>query len=607
MVIECPSCKTRFAIDAQQIAEVANPRFHCSRCNHIFELAPVELTEIQIEGEPNQLKQSEQAPAESEQAPAETAAPETNHQAVSDDVQPAPAPPTAPSSPLPSPPLSASAFAEEESAPEQLNLIPPQPAGEQNMRMSSTKRISRSQMEDVLAVSEESPLVTANWPDPSTHEPLEVDLSHVRSKLSEQEDSRLASSIPAGPQVFAQELSPRWDSPAQSATVIDRPEDLPPEPQPSQPAFDMKLTTRTKIDTFRPNPKDYSFPAFVQEEEEGHPEMGMPEPQPSADSFAQSSSAETHPAEAQSGESGSDENFFAAEEPAAPPPQFSFKETRVTKIDAILRAEAEDNDEPTGAGADILSGKQLLVETPIPPQQLLRQAASIQAELTERDRRKQAYQEALIHAVSEEQHPRTTPHTPAPPVAHGGFPREQQLAAGGKTICGISAMLLVCCIPALLLLGFWLWAHNLEHSPMFIKNSFGLHNQGLAKLPPPGLTLVDVKSMVTTLDDGKKVLEIKGDVLNATLKSYKGIMLESFIYDEQNVAVHRRIVQLNNGLANAYLNALKEDAIETLQNAPGVGDGRLRPNNKIPFRIVFTKLLGKETWFSSRVFSVEPG
>src|SRR5262245_34779262 len=38
MVIECPSCSTRFSVDAEQLAGIENPRFHCSRCDHLFEL-----------------------------------------------------------------------------------------------------------------------------------------------------------------------------------------------------------------------------------------------------------------------------------------------------------------------------------------------------------------------------------------------------------------------------------------------------------------------------------------------------------------------------------------------------------------------------------------
>lgn len=37
MIIQCPSCNTRFSIDTTQLTAVAVPRFHCSRCDHFFE------------------------------------------------------------------------------------------------------------------------------------------------------------------------------------------------------------------------------------------------------------------------------------------------------------------------------------------------------------------------------------------------------------------------------------------------------------------------------------------------------------------------------------------------------------------------------------------
>ena len=37
MVIECPSCRTKFAVEPGLLAGVSQPRFHCSRCDHFFD------------------------------------------------------------------------------------------------------------------------------------------------------------------------------------------------------------------------------------------------------------------------------------------------------------------------------------------------------------------------------------------------------------------------------------------------------------------------------------------------------------------------------------------------------------------------------------------
>lgn len=35
-IVQCPQCQTKFAVDSAVLAEVAAPRFHCSRCDFVF-------------------------------------------------------------------------------------------------------------------------------------------------------------------------------------------------------------------------------------------------------------------------------------------------------------------------------------------------------------------------------------------------------------------------------------------------------------------------------------------------------------------------------------------------------------------------------------------
>lgn len=39
MIVQCPSCKTKFSIDSSKLRDTALLRFHCSRCNHFFDFA----------------------------------------------------------------------------------------------------------------------------------------------------------------------------------------------------------------------------------------------------------------------------------------------------------------------------------------------------------------------------------------------------------------------------------------------------------------------------------------------------------------------------------------------------------------------------------------
>ena len=52
-IIQCPSCQTKFALRTAQLEEVRNPRFHCSRCDHIFS-----MDEILISSHPSPVKRN---------------------------------------------------------------------------------------------------------------------------------------------------------------------------------------------------------------------------------------------------------------------------------------------------------------------------------------------------------------------------------------------------------------------------------------------------------------------------------------------------------------------------------------------------------------------
>ena len=38
MIVQCSNCLTRYSIDGAKVESSDNPRFHCSRCDHYFEL-----------------------------------------------------------------------------------------------------------------------------------------------------------------------------------------------------------------------------------------------------------------------------------------------------------------------------------------------------------------------------------------------------------------------------------------------------------------------------------------------------------------------------------------------------------------------------------------
>ena len=142
-------------------------------------------------------------------------------------------------------------------------------------------------------------------------------------------------------------------------------------------------------------------------------------------------------------------------------------------------------------------------------------------------------------------------------------------------------------------------------TPAVVQNIFHFSSRNLPKLPPAGLALIGVQSEVVALDDGSKVLEIRGEVFNATVEAYDKIRLEAKVYDKENRELDRLVIDFNNGLNNARLNSLQEDSIESLQEKMGMGGDVIKPNTKSPFRIVLTALRGQESYFSARLYSVE--
>lgn len=57
-IVQCPACQAKYALDAKTIESITNPRFHCSRCDNIFEVqSPTESPEAR------HLKLSKNIPA----------------------------------------------------------------------------------------------------------------------------------------------------------------------------------------------------------------------------------------------------------------------------------------------------------------------------------------------------------------------------------------------------------------------------------------------------------------------------------------------------------------------------------------------------------------
>lgn len=49
MIIQCPKCATKFSVESSLVHTVTNPRFHCSRCDHLFRQEEISLASSELE------------------------------------------------------------------------------------------------------------------------------------------------------------------------------------------------------------------------------------------------------------------------------------------------------------------------------------------------------------------------------------------------------------------------------------------------------------------------------------------------------------------------------------------------------------------------------
>lgn len=572
MVIECPSCKTRFAIDAQQLSGAENPRFHCSRCGHLFEMPE---------------KQPPEPPA-----PAPDAAPQVMARAAAE--------PEIDNGDFSSPALPP------EPVPEQLALAGLEEQDRSSAPASRAQNFRRDEISEMMSSFEEEPLVTASWPEQSGERTYEVDLSALRTQLLQHENRRplgrerrtfrsAEARMPARDYLGAQQIGPARVRLAPDAG--------------SDPASSWTIGQSFSTPSFsaaEESSADYlaAKPAQIVPSELSADDCAINEPSVYETLTPDWADTELVYDSWSGGRFNEYPETLTGSEPGA---GLGEDQTALASPSAV-----------DANSAGITTHRELLTETPLSRAHSTQNApgwlGAAEAEdsssdagsaaSSSRQRRRQAYHESLALAVEQELNAGFAEQDSGLDAGDFDATSAQELSRFRRLLNSIRPVAVFAAVPALLVLLFWTWSRNLDNSPLALKRVFALDTAQLPKLPPPGLVLVDVRSQVISLDNGRKVLEVRGELLNATLKSFADIKLEARIFDQQNNVLHQRSVDLNNPLVNAYLNALSEDAIDSLQSSRGAAEGNVKPNQKIPFRIVFTKLSGAESWFGARILSV---
>jgi predicted Zn finger-like uncharacterized protein len=121
------------------------------------------------------------------------------------------------------------------------------------------------------------------------------------------------------------------------------------------------------------------------------------------------------------------------------------------------------------------------------------------------------------------------------------------------------------------------------------------------RVPPSGIDVTGLHSRKITLSDGSSALEIVGNVMNASSKVYRGVQVEAKTYDYNN----RPLASLRAHTSNLLPDHASESAANIIKLQSEAGPSfRLKPNEKLPFRVVLPAELDQARYFSASVFSV---
>ncbi len=130
-------------------------------------------------------------------------------------------------------------------------------------------------------------------------------------------------------------------------------------------------------------------------------------------------------------------------------------------------------------------------------------------------------------------------------------------------------------------------------------------SSGLPRVSPDGIEIQAPRSSVKVLNDGQKVVEVLGNVVNATPKTFKNVFVVVRAFNDKNQKLGEQIVPAVNGLQNVdAVGTLRSDMVQRLQLEAGVSKP-LKPTQAIPFRAVLLADGEVPSYFDARVYSVE--
>ncbi|OVE80387.1 hypothetical protein BVY02_00330 [bacterium J17] len=640
VVIQCPACETKFSVEAEQLAKVDNPRFHCSRCGHYFdfdkELASSPIENDHSDEQINEAKQmwtqdttldefevADQG-TEEFQDDANQRTPHQEHQQpeyrksfeedFSQEVQHY---------------SNIENSAEDETFADVPNQDQDQILEEAEQAVAAEfleRDIFAQESEQIISQTEEEPEEVhpgVPWDTPAPNDVLDAPparegtqstaddaIDEHSSNYAPDFSEHLASMMTEDSEAKQLDLIPETDSSPPKATStkgggrlkktmhIDRTEltykeidgeevpiitaDWPDQPDDREHEADLgSLIGRPSPALFPPTSKqtesEEGSTSNATDDGEGEEKDDSWETESDSTESSFDSQAFGMPPIIDDSDDTSDERF-EEEEPSTRPDPFLDDDYQADGEDTFSHLEAELEDLSEDEEDDLSASTSRPGES----------AAHISRE--------------QYKSTTQSEPKVETPAISRKPPPSGG--ESHKPSARHSANNSFAPLFVFWSVPLLLCVGFWLWKENIESTPGLLKGLFNLEGSNLPHIAPRDLSLIDIRSEIVTLDNGRRVLEVSGNILNGSQKTLNDVRIEAKIYNRENKELQKVIVYSNNGLADASISSLKEDALKKLQDAIGI-KRTLKPNSNMPFRVVFFEPFSDAAWYSARVYSVK--
>ena len=555
MIVECASCNTKFSVDAQQLAGIEDPRFHCCRCGSYFK----------IETEPERS-------ADGFQTPADVAASE--HTA-----------------------------AKSESARDGLNASAARRATEQKTTRPEQKSppIAASAGVSLVSSPVSSPVSSLGESENGADWTPDLD-KMVDEYLSSERESK-----------SAEQLTWQWDQPRPSLQQrkTDADDNTVPNHSRSAGAFfiekdaaddESDANSWPKADWVAPGTDEFST-ADLTRSKRGHSDSR-------AENAPESDSAPSRSPRNISRDSG----FRRIGVKPLNKMNALFTRAKVQFTQAE-DGEAETDVVASSSSATPETAPHKSAESE--PAEEQRLGAETERQLRRAEKRSRRYEKLLEPLKSAAAASGTEEVEPGPKERFASL-FSKKPGPQHSLFEKIPSLAVICSVPVLAIAALGFASLNLESSPRILEPLLKANASYFPRIPPTGLDLGAMKSRFLVLEGGETALEISGIILNGSQATVSDLVIEAAVYNRDNEPITELRVNPNNLLGTrtsgapadktSDISTLKAEDLLALQQEVRDKPFLITPNTSTPFRIVVpagqADLAEGAKWFSAKVRSV---